>query len=148
MNRLLLAAAATILFASAPASAGDHAVAGFKWSGICLTCFSKIHQHGPLFNYGPYFGYPPFEPYGPWNQYLQYGGYSSYGNVGTSTQSYQAPAGDCASCRGNAPVVQPQLAPTVPAYTQGSYNPYLPASYVPPSASGNGAPVVPLYPQR
>lgn len=39
---------------------------------FCMSLFSKIHQHGPLFNYGPYYGYPPFEPYGPWNQYLQY----------------------------------------------------------------------------
>jgi hypothetical protein len=39
---------------------------------FCMSLFSKMHQHGPLFNYGPYYGYPPFEPYGPWNAYLQY----------------------------------------------------------------------------
>jgi hypothetical protein len=41
-------------------------------SGFCLSLFSRMHQHGPLFNYGPYYGYPPFEPYGAWNAYLQY----------------------------------------------------------------------------
>jgi hypothetical protein len=54
-------------------------------NGFCMGLFSKIHQHGPLFNYGPYYGYPPFEPYGPWNSYLQYdpwyygGGYGGGG---------------------------------------------------------------------
>ncbi len=40
--------------------------------GHCVGLFSKLHQHGPLFNYGPYYGYYPFEPYGPWTSDLRY----------------------------------------------------------------------------
>lgn len=39
---------------------------------ICTIFGSKLHQHGPLFNYGPYYGYYPFEPYGPWTSDLRY----------------------------------------------------------------------------
>jgi len=57
----------------------------FGFGGFCPGIFSKLHQHGPLFNYGPYYGYPPFEPYGSWNSYLQYtggfgGGYGGHGH--------------------------------------------------------------------
>jgi hypothetical protein len=54
---------------------------GHGCGGWCLGLCSKMHQHGPLFNYGPYYGYPPFEPYGPWNAYLQYNPWY-YGNGG------------------------------------------------------------------
>jgi hypothetical protein len=37
-----------------------------------MNLFSRIHFHGPLYNYGPYAGYYPFEPYGPWTSCLQY----------------------------------------------------------------------------
>jgi hypothetical protein len=44
----------------------------FGCGGFCVNLFSRIHQHGPLFNYGPYYGYYPFEPYGPWTSDLRY----------------------------------------------------------------------------
>lgn len=44
----------------------------FGCGGFCMGFLSRIHFHGPLFNYGPYSGYYPFEPYGPWTANLQY----------------------------------------------------------------------------
>jgi len=77
MTRLMTAAllaAPVLLAASGRASAyGDTACSyGAGCGGLCLNLFSRIHQHGPLFNYGPYYGYPPFEPYGPWDAWLHY----------------------------------------------------------------------------
>lgn len=51
----------------------------FGCGGYCIGFLSRIHFHGPLYNYGPYSGYYPFEPYGPW----------------TSDLRYNAPAGNC-----------------------------------------------------
>jgi hypothetical protein len=44
----------------------------FGCGGFCMGFLSRIHFHGPLYNYGPYSGYYPFEPYGPWTANLQY----------------------------------------------------------------------------
>ncbi|WP_149113433.1 hypothetical protein [Limnoglobus roseus] len=46
----------------------------FGCGGFCIGFLSRIHFHGPLFNYGPYAGYYPFEPYGPWTSDLRYNG--------------------------------------------------------------------------
>lgn len=61
-----------------------------SYGGFCFRLFSKIHFHGPLFNYGPYSGYYPFEPYGPWNSQLQY----------TGPLGEQCSCGHCGACRG------------------------------------------------
>jgi hypothetical protein len=44
----------------------------FGCGGFCIGFLSKLHYHGPLYNYGPYSGYYPFEPYGPWSANLTY----------------------------------------------------------------------------
>lgn len=44
----------------------------FGCGGYCIGFLSRIHFHGPLYNYGPYTGYYPFEPYGPWTADLRY----------------------------------------------------------------------------
>jgi len=75
----LLLAIPSQTFANPPGPCFTH----FGCGGKCVSWFSKLHQHGPLFNYGPYYGYPPFEPYGPWNAYLQYNPYY-YGQGGRS----------------------------------------------------------------
>ncbi|MBA4190555.1 MAG: hypothetical protein C0467_21420 [Planctomycetaceae bacterium] len=74
----LLLAIPSLSFANPPGPCFGH----FGCGGTCVSWFSKLHQHGPLFNYGPYYGYPPFEPYGPWNAYLQYNPYY-YGQGGS-----------------------------------------------------------------
>ena len=56
----------------------------YAGGAFCTSLFSKMHQHGPLFNDGPYYGYPPFEPYGPWNAYLQYNPWYYGGGGGAS----------------------------------------------------------------
>jgi len=80
----LLALPVLLVFSSlAHAHPPKQCFSPFGFGGFCPGIFSKLHQHGPLFNYGPYYGYPPFEPYGPWNQYLQYtGGYGNGGHGG------------------------------------------------------------------
>jgi hypothetical protein len=73
----------------------------FGCGGGCISLFSKLHQHGPLFNYGPYYGYPPFEPYGPWNAYLQYNPwYYGTGNGGGGRGGH---GGHCGHCGWHAP---------------------------------------------
>lgn len=77
MKRLLLAA---LVSASVLLTAGGTAQAQnphphfppFGCGGFCIGFLSRLHYHGPLYNYGPYSGYYPFEPYGPWTADLQY----------------------------------------------------------------------------
>lgn len=77
MKRLLLAA---LLAVSALVSTGGSAQAQnshphfppFGCGGYCIGFLSRLHFHGPLYNYGPYTGYYPFEPHGPWTANLQY----------------------------------------------------------------------------
>ncbi len=43
--------------------------------GPCMSLFSRMHFHGPLYNYGPYCGYYPFAPYGPYDANFNYNPY-------------------------------------------------------------------------
>ena len=89
----LLAAPALLAFpGSSPAHPPQQCSYGMGCGGFCLNLWSKMHQHGPLFNYGPYYGYPPFEPYGPWNPYLQYTGpVGDFGYAGGGGGHVKAP---------------------------------------------------------
>jgi hypothetical protein len=161
MKRILVAAFAIAFFAPI-ASASDLPVAGLKCSSICLTCFGKLHQHGPLYNYGPYYGYPPFEPYGPWNQYLQYGAYSGYSYGSSSLPAVSGGSSSaCPTCSAGSstsqPVIRPQMTATNSYGYPGYYNPYYPATpyysqyapqYAPQYVPQQGVPVVPVQYRR
>jgi hypothetical protein len=158
MMRILTAAllAAPVLLA-APGRAqayGDGPCSyGYGCGGLCLNLFSRIHQHGPLFNYGPYYGYPPFEPQGPWDAYLHYHEPGAPGKVkgkvkehnphplfngglGSLFHKHKGGAGDCgdgcSTCGGSGvatapgiPHAQPSPAPApTTAYNPYQVNPY------------------------